>query len=136
MIYNQQALPFVLEAIGKSVDSKGFLVDQETGEFFLTAEREKANVEDLVGFENKLPVIRQVNPFLEKMTILKELEEEARVMEKKYREDKEKIDNRITELWNLCTHKNADRTSAWEYAGQDPGSGKTEHSCSICGITD
>ena len=33
----------------------------------------------------------------------------------------------------LCNHTDLDGKSTWEYDGQDPGSGKSEHSCTICG---
>lgn len=40
------------------------------------------------------------------------------------------------EIKRSCTHKDKEGNSTWEYTGQDPGSGKSEHRCTICGSSD
>jgi type II secretory pathway pseudopilin PulG len=52
----------------------------------------------------------------------------------------ESLIRQLSELRNdpttKCTHYDRNGNYCWKYIGQDPGSGKSEHACSICGEND
>lgn len=41
--------------------------------------------------------------------------------------------DKIYVINSTCTHLDEEGNSTWEYIGQDPGSGRSEHRCSLCG---
>lgn len=47
------------------------------------------------------------------------------------KQDKE-ISDQIEELRKTCNHRREDGSSAWEYEGQDAGSGRSMYTCKIC----
>lgn len=78
-----------------------------------------------------------MNPYLENKEEIRNLNEKLNLINSTELEFKKKtkiLRDVIYEQMNKfkCSHKNLDGTSASRYDGQDPGSGRSEHSCSIC----
>ena len=46
ILFNKQALPYVLEIFGKSINDQGFIVDAETGKLIITPDDEPITPEE------------------------------------------------------------------------------------------
>jgi len=49
IIFTERALPFVLEAIGKSINDKGFLIDSNTKELTLDKDGKKIKAKKIIA---------------------------------------------------------------------------------------
>lgn len=53
LIFTERALPFILEALGKTTDAKGFVIDEKTKEFVLDYYGHKFKPKELMGIFDK-----------------------------------------------------------------------------------
>ena len=51
LIFNKEALPFILRAFGKSIDEQGLIIDANTGDPILTPEGEALTKENFGGIK-------------------------------------------------------------------------------------
>lgn len=59
MLFNEQALPFILEIFGKSINDNGFIIDKNTGECIKASDNTLLTKENFGGVKkgkNGLPV--------------------------------------------------------------------------------
>ncbi len=49
IIFNEGSLPFILEAIGKSINDKGFLIDSNTKELTLNKDGKKIKAKKIIA---------------------------------------------------------------------------------------
>lgn len=83
-----------------------------------------------------------MNPYLQNLDLLESLKESYRKavetreeMVKYINQEINLLARKISEIEGSCTHGDNDGKNALKYIGQDPGSGKSEHRCEICGYT-
>ncbi len=84
-----------------------------------------------------------MNPYLEQKNRLNRIDAEIELLEKERKEAVKEIDKKLKKLGDerheikkSCTHKDASGKSTWQYDGQDPGSGRSEHTCTLCYASD
>ena len=51
LLFTQEALPYILEAFGKAIDDKGFIIEKATGEHVLTPEGEEILASEFGGIK-------------------------------------------------------------------------------------
>lgn len=78
--------------------------------------------------------MEETNPLLLKANEYNLLKKEEKDLENKLKPIKDELDivrTKINNIFKSCTHtRNGKSTS--ESVGQDPGSGRSEHRCTIC----
>lgn len=79
------------------------------------------------------------NPYIENKSKKEKLDDEIKSLIEAFRKRNEKhlkqinlLEKERRAVVNLCTHEDEDGNSTWDLIGQDPGSGRSEHRCSIC----
>jgi gamma-glutamylcyclotransferase (GGCT)/AIG2-like uncharacterized protein YtfP len=84
-----------------------------------------------------------MNPYIKNKQRLSEIERKKDKIEKEIKNKIEEIKKSFKfrldslskerdEIIESCNHTNEKGENAWIYTGQDPGSGKSEHKCTIC----
>lgn len=49
VLFTKKSLPFILEALGKEIDNKGFIIDSKTKKFVLDPDEEKVKASKLIA---------------------------------------------------------------------------------------
>ena len=65
ILYDKEALPFILEALDKKIDSNGWVIVSDTKKFVLDADGKPFQAKDLMGMMNGKFITDEIQLFLE-----------------------------------------------------------------------